>query len=478
MRRISIDTLGLTSPRSSTFSPTRRRASWYSSRPKLLTTFCFFGLLYLYFNFGGTPVFIPEDSYEYLQDESLKDILNTTLGFQKILVLNIPYRTDRRDATTLSAALSNITVDFIPGVTGDSIHQKAYPPPQESNIKLTKGIKGSWRTHMNALQYIVEHNLTTAMIFEDDVDWDIRVRQNLQRFALASRFLSENHDALSANPRYKLDIRPNTETPETTFHTLSLNGITDSLPSIPLKSIYTKRLRYPQHHANHNAPTSPYGDPTQWDILWIGHCGAGFPRYPQTSRHKSDVSNANVLLTLPNDSTVPQPKWLKAHPFQGDLDPLASAYKPHTRIYHRATGGELCTVGYAVSQRGARRLLHQFGLKKWDGIFDGELGRWCAGEDDNPLNVPASSSAADASKKRKPKGGKERVCLTSQPPIFAHHHPLDGESDIGGLGGGYAKGLETKYLRYSVRMNLERLVQGSWSGGSGEEGLVDQWPDE
>ena len=47
---------------------------------------------------------------------------------------------------------------------------------------------------------------------------------------------------------------------------------------------------------------------------------------------------------------------------------------------------------------------------------------------------------------------------------------MDGESDIGGLGGGYATKYETKYLRYSVRMNLERIVQGI-------KDMVDQWPD-
>jgi hypothetical protein len=160
---------------------------------------------------------------------------------------------------------------------------------------------------------------------------------------------------------------------------------------------------------------------------------------------------------------VPKPKYLKAHPFQGDVDPLGSAYPPHTRIYHRATGGELCTVGYAVSQRGARRLLHQFGLKKWNDIFDSELGRWCASEDEKE----------QLSKSGHQQKNKERVCLTSQPPIFAHHHPMDGESDIGGLGGGYARKYETKYLRYSVRMNLERIVYGAK-----DEELVDQWPDD
>ena len=139
-------------------------------------------------------------------------------------------------------------------------------------------------------------------------------------------------------------------------------------------------------------------------------------------------------------------------------------------MYHRASGGELCTVGYAVSQRGARRLLHQFGIKAWNGIFDSELGRWCAGED--PRTDAEAKLEAEGKGKQRAKngGGRERVCLTSQPPIFAHHHPMDGESDIGGLGGGYATKYETKYLRYSVRMNLERIVQGI-------KDMVDQWPD-
>jgi hypothetical protein len=66
-------------------------------------------------------------------------------------VLNLPFRTDRRDAMSLSAAISNIKLEYVDGVTGDSIKQSAYPPPDE-NLKLLPGIRGSWRTHMNALQ--------------------------------------------------------------------------------------------------------------------------------------------------------------------------------------------------------------------------------------------------------------------------------------------------------------------------------------
>jgi hypothetical protein len=75
----------------------------------------------------------------------------TWYKFQKIFVLNLPIRTDRRDAMSLSAAISNIKLEFVDGVTGDSINLKAYPPPEE-NLKLLPGIRGSWRTHMTALQ--------------------------------------------------------------------------------------------------------------------------------------------------------------------------------------------------------------------------------------------------------------------------------------------------------------------------------------
>ncbi|KAH7397083.1 hypothetical protein BKA66DRAFT_453599 [Pyrenochaeta sp. MPI-SDFR-AT-0127] len=474
MRRISIDTLGLTSPHSSaTFNPAKRRRPWYSSRPRLLITVLLFGVLWCWFNLGGSNDLIPQDSFEYLKDESLKEILNTTLGFQKILVLNLPFRTDRRDAISLSAAVSNIKLEFVDGVTGESIKQSAYPPPDE-NIRLSPGARGSWRTHMNALQRVVEQNLTTAFILEDDVDWDIRVRQSLQRFALASRFLSQKNDFLSSSPNLKsqIDHRPNTETKENAMKIIDSHNLLRTLSSLPLiKALNSNSQLLNERGKKGGQTTSPYGDPSSWDILWLGHCGSGMPRTPPSSTHQHrthspSINSANIILTQANDDSVPIGKHLKAHPFQAGPDVLATAYPPHTRIYHHSNGGQLCTIGYAVSQRGARRLLHQFGIKGWNGIFDAELGRWCAGSDpDIGNNLHGSPSTSAYS--------KERVCLTTQPPIFAHHHPLRGESDIGGVGGGYATKYETKYLRYSVRMNLERLVQGS-----GERELVDQWPDE
>lgn len=66
---------------------------------------------------------------------------------------------------------------------------------------------------------IVEQNLTTAFIVEDDVDWDVRVRPNLQRFALASQILSSSRDVFAVSPKLRshVEYRPNTETEESAF---------------------------------------------------------------------------------------------------------------------------------------------------------------------------------------------------------------------------------------------------------------------
>jgi ribosomal protein L30E len=47
--------------------------------------------------------------------------------FEKIIVIGLPTRTDRRDAIALSAALSNIDVEFFDGVPGETVQKKVLP---------------------------------------------------------------------------------------------------------------------------------------------------------------------------------------------------------------------------------------------------------------------------------------------------------------------------------------------------------------
>ena len=76
---------------------------------------------------------------------------NAALQFQKVFVVNIPERTDRRDAMALAAALSEIDVTWVDGVMGADVTNKVLPA-DSFDKSISRGNKGSWRAHMNALQ--------------------------------------------------------------------------------------------------------------------------------------------------------------------------------------------------------------------------------------------------------------------------------------------------------------------------------------
>jgi len=111
-----------------------------------------------------------------------------------------------------------------------------------------------------------------------------------------------------------------------------------------------------------NPTISPYGD--DWDLLWVGHCGM---------RLAGDSSRGNTDKVMHyDDESVPQKQHYRAF---DDASPL-NQYPHHTRIIaptHEAT----CSLAYAISNRGARRLLLNLGLQKLDGPFDNMIAGWC-----------------------------------------------------------------------------------------------------
>lgn len=254
---------------------------------------------------------------------------------------------------------------------------------------------------------------------EDDADWDVRIKAQAQSVALASQaYLQpfQNEPSQSLSTLYKSPPSAD-DTP-----TIDLN----SAPSI-----LTPR-------------TSPYGD--NWDVIWLGHIGSHLPTEPIPS----GADPASFLTLFTPDDTVASPRHLKRHPFASEPDIFASAFPPHTRVVHAARG----TAGiqaYAVSQRGARKLLHRFGLEEFTASYDLMLRDWCDG-------VGMGESA------------KRPVCIATQPPLFSQWYSSGG-SDIHGIGGGYFRGTGSTYVRWSVMRNLRELA-------AGKEELVDQWPDE
>ena len=252
------------------------------------------------------------------------------------------------------------------------------------------------------------------------------MKSQLQTFAKAAQTLLSPHTT-SLNPPDKLS---------------TASGVTSNYQKI---SFQLNELPLP-HRPKHN----PYGD--DWDMLWLGHCGTSFRAKAPSSR-----------IIIPNDPTVPLPKHLRPHPFAAP-DKYGILYAPHTRLVHHPSGAS-CSLAYALSQRGARKLLYEFGVKAFDKQIDFMLGDFC--DNTNTTIIGSSEGLAGEGRGRDESQG---VCVTVQPPIFGHHFPEGAKSDIYATGGGLVKMVGTLYVRWSARMNFGRLV-------SGKKEVLDQWPD-
>ncbi|KIW54398.1 hypothetical protein PV05_06758 [Exophiala xenobiotica] len=142
---------------------------------------------------------------------NLNDVYNRTLGFQEIFVVSLPERSDRRDAFRLQASVTDISYTFTNAVLGKNVPTKAQP----WGMHREPAEVGCWRSHLNIMQYMVQHRIQTALIFEDDADWEVALKAQLFQAARGARWLLDD---------------------------------TEDKPS-----------------------HSPYGD--GWDVLWLGHSG-------------------------------------------------------------------------------------------------------------------------------------------------------------------------------------------------------------
>lgn len=265
---------------------------------------------------------------------------------------------------------------------------------------------------------VVRRNLSTALIFEDDVDWDVRIRDQLRDFALSSTALTQPlAGTAGADAKYVDETFPR--------------------PSGDSSS-RAQELVFGEFPAIAAPKTSPYGD--NWDVIWAGHCGMHFP-----FADGKIIPKGRVVQT---DRTVPEKQHLWT---LSDPDDLREQYPDHTRVVHHVQDG-ICSLAYAVTQKGARKLLYELGLKEANAAFDIQLRWFCEGTG-------------------RPTRGRHH-CLTMQPPLFGIHLAAgakSGNSDISDHGEGYQKE-GTKVVRWSVRMNAEALMEGRTD-------FADQWPD-
>jgi hypothetical protein len=216
---------------------------------------------------------------------------------------------------------------------------------------------------------------------EDDLDWDVRLKDILHDYARSSTAL--------------------------------------------LNSTYGTTLRFANLPLNPAYSASPYGD--GWDVLWLGHCQMGL-----------NEKGARVIHF--DDDTVPETQHLRF--WNATFRSPLAIYPNHTRVVMPSSQGA-CSLAYAVSQAGARRILHSLGLEQLDTAFDLMLAKFCDGSADRHAHK----------------------CLGVLPQIFDQHRRkgfVSGDSDVG-----YGEDLnavremaETPNIRWSVRLNMEGILQG------------------
>ncbi|KAH6652066.1 hypothetical protein BKA67DRAFT_537910 [Truncatella angustata] len=331
---------------------------------------------------------------EYHGHSSPSDInrvTNDTLGFSKIFVVGLPERSDKRDAIALTSSLTGFRVDWVDGVRGNTIPDKAVPFGTDRK-KLWENNLGSWRGHMNAIRRIVEEDLDSALIMEDDMDWDVRLKPQLERVAQGARALL----------------------------------------------------------GSASNPTSPYGD--DWDILWLGHCGEVFPELLDENKGKpADDAGLKYMqrkFVIENDLTVPP-----LDKVTGLIDFKQSP--EHTRFVH-ITAAPICTFAYALSQRGARKVLFDLSVDHLNGPFDNSLAWLCR---------RAVSSMGSTDPKAAGDRGLDAKCISVTPPVFFHHKAkglISGDSDIQTVADSKIreKG-STENIVWSARSNIRNMIMGT-----------------
>lgn len=123
---------------------------------------------------------------------------NATLDFGKIYVLNLDTRGDRRDEMALIAAASGLELTFVPGVDSILLEKQSLPDVYGTpQVILEPGHLACFRGHANIWRTIVEEGMETALILEDDVDWDLNIREITPRVKEALGRITKNTNVFS-----------------------------------------------------------------------------------------------------------------------------------------------------------------------------------------------------------------------------------------------------------------------------------------
>ncbi|KAH8885074.1 hypothetical protein GQ53DRAFT_797307 [Thozetella sp. PMI_491] len=256
---------------------------------------------------------------------AMKAAGNRTLGFHSIRFINMPKRYDRSDAMALQAYLAGVDVEEYRGVTTDDFSELGMPPT--SNLNFVKpGEKGATRAHANIWTEILQKKLPPVLILESDASWDVNLRPIV---ALFNKKFTKLLNQLHSKPLYSANASGPVD-----FH-LPTSEVTNAPWWADDGNQRTKEQQQQQQLAGDGDVIEPDPDDPwhseHWDTISFGQCF---------------------------DSQKTPTSYLRySDPFVPDLgkDYFGQRLGKERVVHH--SGGVVCTTGYAITQRGAAKML-------------------------------------------------------------------------------------------------------------------------
>lgn len=200
--------------------------------------------------------------------------------FQRVFATIPPEQLEQKIRLKKSASATNVDLTILEG-TKDYQFQEGNKP---------KGCHLACAfDHRSIWQRIVDENISSALIMSSDAAWDARIRSQLLGFCDAAQTL-------------------------------------------------TNKSPDPSSIGKNMQPVfGPYG--TDWDILWLGHCGSNGEAFDAPINDLTEIPHAKIW-------TAPDGRPLEAQYSSTDI-----------RLISDKPVGDLCLSSYAVSYRGAVKLL-------------------------------------------------------------------------------------------------------------------------
>lgn len=115
--------------------------------------------------------------------------------------MNLETREDRHDEMALIAAASGLQLSFVAGVDSKTLDKQALPDSYGTPYMILEPAHlACYRGHANIWRKIVEEGIETALIMEDDIDWDLNIREIVPRVKEAMGRITKSTNPFSNTP--------------------------------------------------------------------------------------------------------------------------------------------------------------------------------------------------------------------------------------------------------------------------------------